>query len=187
MLMKTNSCESGFQLGGEKQPDTGFKGTHYTSVDNKIARVSSLGSSIGRAEEYFFKDANKSPLGSKQQMKFSKLRKFYHDPGAIKGKETDYRTLKILDEVLVRLQLPKKTQDRSRFLYREYKDKYKGKIANHVLLSAVCVFQAIRENKCPTTLKDLVTTYQQLKHRVYARTIIKLKERLEIRTSLRRS
>ncbi len=121
------------------------------------------------------------PLDSAHQTQFNKLVRYYHIPSAVKGKETDYRTLKIMKEVFVRLQLSKGIQNRALFLYREHKKINKEKISSHTLLSAVCIHHAIREHKSPVTIKKLVETYQQLRHRVLGKTIRELRTKLGIK------
>ena len=120
---------SSFQLGSVSNNEN-RKSQQYTSVNNNLAVVSSLGSSIGSVEEYMFRDANGSLLDESNQYKFRKFKTYYHIPGAIKGKETDFRTLKILNEVFSRLQIPNKIRERTLFLYQQYKTEHKEKITS---------------------------------------------------------
>ncbi|MFW9851664.1 MAG: hypothetical protein ACFFDS_01835 [Candidatus Thorarchaeota archaeon] len=174
---------SAFQLGSTPKDDA-RKNQQYTSINNRLAVVSSLGSSIGSVEEYMFRDVNGSLLNENVQLKFRKFKNYYHIPGAIKGKETDYRTLKILNEVFARLQVPSKIRDRTLFLYQKYKNEHKKKITNHVLLSAMALLLSVRESahNCPLTLKEIVTTYRSLGHRVLGKNLLSLMQDLNIKS-----
>ncbi len=176
---------SSFQLGAIVSKDQRKK-QQYTSINNQLAVVSSLGSSIGAVEEYLFRDAQGSLIGEHSQGKFRKFKNFYHIPGAIKGRETDYRTLKIMNEVFSRLHIPSNIRDRTLYLYRKHKKEHKDKITNHVLLSALCLLLAVRENKhnCPLTLKEIVGTYSELGHRVLGKNLLNLMQKLDIKSPL---
>lgn len=182
---------SSFQLGSNiKEGER--KNQQYTSINNGLAVVSSLGSSIGSVEEYMFRDANGSLIAEGDQAKFRKFKNFYHIPGAIKGKETDYRTLKIMDEVFARLHVPTKIRDRALFLYHQYKKEHSEKITNHVLLSALSLLLSVRESahNCPLTLKEIVGTYRELGHRVLGKNLLSLMQDLNVKspqTGIRRS
>jgi transcription initiation factor TFIIIB Brf1 subunit/transcription initiation factor TFIIB len=175
---------SSFQLGSVSQDET-RKNQQYTSINNRLNIVSSLGSSIGTVEEYMFRDANGLLLNEVSQMKFRKFKNYYHIPGAIKGKETDYRTIKILNEVFSRLQIPTKIRDRTLFLYYKYKKEHSGEITNHVLLSAMTLLLSVRESghNCPLTLKEIVETYRELGHRVLGKNLLGLMQDLNIKSS----
>ncbi|MCK4971769.1 MAG: hypothetical protein KAS52_00475 [Candidatus Heimdallarchaeota archaeon] len=182
---------SSFQLGSVSKSNQ-RKSQQYTSINNRLAVVSSLGSSIGTVEEYMFRDANGSLLDQGTQSKFRKFKNYYHIPGAIKGKETDYRTIKIMNEVFARLHVPEKIRNRSLFLYYKYKKEHKGKITNHVLLSALSLLLSVREFKhnCPLTLKEIVGTYRELGHRVLGKNLLSLMQDLNIKSpssNIRRS
>ena len=182
---------SSFQLGSISQ-DRSRKSQQYTSINNRLAIVSSLGSSIGTVEEYMFRDSNGALLDEHSQLKFRKFKNFYHIPGAIKGKETDYRTIKILNEVFSRLQVPEKIRERTLFLYYKYKKEHKKKITNHVLLSAMALLLSVRESgyNCPLSLKEIVETFRNLGHRVLGKNLLGLMQDLNIKsttTGIRRS
>jgi len=182
---------SSFQLGSVTTGGN-RKSQQYTSINNNLAVVSSLGSSIGSVEEYMFRDSNGSLLDETMQYKFRKFKTYYHIPGAIKGKETDFRTLKILNEVFSRLQVPNKIRERTLFLYHQYKSEHKKKITNHVLLSAMALFLSVRESgtNCPLTLKEIVNTYRELGHRVLGKNLLSLMQDLNIKpasSGIRRS
>jgi transcription initiation factor TFIIIB Brf1 subunit/transcription initiation factor TFIIB len=175
---------SSFQLGSISQ-ERSRRGQQYTSINNRLAIVSSLGSSIGTVEEYMFRDSNGALLDEHSQLKFRKFKNFYHIPGAIKGKETDYRTIKILNEVFSRLQVPEKIRDRTLFLYYKYKKDHKKKITNHVLLSAMALLLSVRESghNCPLSLKEIVETYRDLGHRVLGKNLLGLMQDLNIKST----
>ena len=176
---------SSFQLGSVSR-DESRKSQQYTSINNNLTIVSSLGSSIGAIEEYLFRDASGSLLAENMQYKFRKFKNYYHIPGAIKGKETDYRTLKIMNEVFSRLQVPNKIRDRTLFLYHKYKKENSEKITNHVLLSAMALLIGVRESRhnCPITLKEIVETYRGLGHRVLGKNLLSLMQDLNIKSTL---
>ena len=176
---------SSFQLGSISQ-DGQRKNQQYTAINNNLAIVSSLGSSIGAVEEYMFRDANGSLLAENAQYRFRKFKNYYHIPGAIKGKETDYRTIKIMNEVFARLQVPSKIRNRSLFLYYKYKKENSEKITNHVLLSAMALLLSVRESghNCPLTLKEIVETYRELGHRVLGKNLLGLMQDLNIKSTL---
>ena len=182
---------SSFQLGSVGDSEV-RKSQQYTSINNNLAVVSSLGSSIGSVEEYMFRDANGALLDETTQYKFRKFKTYYHIPGAIKGKETDFRTLKILNEVFSRLQVSTKIRERTLFLYQQYKSENADKINNHVLLSALVLFLSVRESgtNCPLTLKEIVNTYRELGHRVLGKNLLSLMQDLNIKlasSGIRRS
>lgn len=176
---------SSFQLGSVSQ-NISRKSQQYTSINNNLTIVSSLGSSIGAVEEYLFRDSSGSLLTEHAQYKFRKFKNYYHIPGAIKGKETDYRTLKIMNEVFARLQVPNKIRDRALFLYHKYKKEHSEKITNHVLLSAMALLLSVRESghNCPLTLKEIVGTYRELGHRVLGKNLLSLMQNLNIKSTL---
>jgi len=176
---------SSFQL-GSMSTDGSRRNQQYTSINNNLAVVSSLGSSIGSVEEYMFRDANGSLLDETNQYKFRKFKNYYHIPGAIKGKETDFRTIKILNEVFSRLHVPTKIRDRTLFLYYKYKSDHEKKITNHVLLSAMALLLSVREqgHNCPLTLKEIVGTYRELGHRVLGKNLLSLMQDLNIKPTV---
>ena len=182
---------SSYQLGSVSSGES-RKSQQYTAINNRLAVVSSLGSSIGSVEEYMFRDTNGSLLDENMQYKFRKFKNYYHIPGAIKGKETDYRTIKIMNEVFARLHVSEEIRNRTLFLYHKYKEDHKGKITNHVLLSALSLLLSVREYKhnCPLTLKEIVGTYRELGHRVLGKNLLSLMQDLNIKSptsSIRRS
>lgn len=177
VLMST-SYQLGFQTSETKR-----RILQYGSTKNDLILVNPLGSSIGSVGEYLFRDSKGSLLDEHSQEKFRKFKKCYHVAGAMKGRETDNRTIKIMKEVFARLQIPQNVTERALYLYYEYKKNNEGKITNHVVLSAVAIFVAIRENKesCPITLKELIRTYENLKHRVSGKTLLRLMQDLNIK------
>ncbi len=174
---------SSFQLGTVTSKEQRKK-QQYTSVNNQLSVVSSLGSSIGAVEEYIFRDAQGSLIDDHSQAKFRKLKNFYHISSAVKGKETDYRTLKIMDKVFSCLKIKNNTRNRACYLYHSYKKIHKDKVSNHVLLSALCLLLAVREEKhnCPITLKEIVETYRGLGHRVLGTNLSKLMIKLDVKS-----
>jgi len=87
-----------------------------------------------------------------------------------------------MKEVFARLNLPKNVSNRALFLYKKYALEYRDKIQNHVILSAVAIFIATRENKhnSPIPLKEIVDIYRALGHRVKGKSLLKLLQDLKI-------
>lgn len=183
LVHDTIITESSYQLGNSVQKSIQRRAVQYGSTKNDLVLVNPLGSSIGTVDEYLFRDSKGALLDEHSQAKFRKFKKCYHVSAAMRGKETDNRTMKVMNKIFSQLQIPKKVAERAVYLYYHYKKNNEDKISNHVVLSAVAIFVAIRENKesCPITLKELVQAYENLKHRVSGRTLLKLMQDLNIK------
>jgi len=176
---------SSYQLGMIQQEGSRKK-QQFAAIDNQLATVSSLGSSIGTIKEYLFKDVHGAVLSPAKQEKFRKFKTFYHIAGAVKGKETDHRSLKIMNDVCSLLNIPEGVNNRAIFLYKKYKKEFPNNISNHVLLSTMALILAVRESRstCPVQFKEIIETYRELGHRVSGKNIISLMQDLNIKMSV---
>lgn len=148
----------------------------YTSLGDRLHLIDGLGSYIGSENSINFKDSQGNYLSSKSQAKFNKL-KCYDMRSRIAKRETDYRVLTILNNVVPKLHLSSKIRDRAAYFYQKItKDKENDDLTNHILLSALCLLQAVREYKdhAPVTIQEIVESFRLLGHRVSERAIIQL-------------
>ncbi|MHA1414656.1 MAG: hypothetical protein ACTSRR_00160 [Candidatus Heimdallarchaeaceae archaeon] len=173
---------SNYQLGMVEEPLKRRK-TQYAAIDNQLATVSSLGSSIGTIKEYYFKDTYGTALSPLRQEQFRKFKNLYHVASAVKGKETIHRSLTIVNKVCKILDIPEQVNNRAIFLFKKYKREFTEEINNHVVLSAISLLLAVRESKntCPVQFKEIVETYSELGHRVSGKKIISLMQTLNIK------
>ncbi len=183
VILESNS----YSLGAENKGDT-RRTQHFTAVNDQFSSVTALGSSIGLVSEYIFSDNSGNKINEQKQEKFRKFKRYYHITGALHGKETDHRTLKILEKVCVRHQIVQEIRHRTIYLYKKYKEQHKGTITNHVLLSAVCLLIAIRESQqnCPITLKEIVSTYREMGHNVMGKSLLSLMQDLNLKLSAKK-
>lgn len=191
LVCETVLEDSTYQLGNVVKQDNRTK-QQYTAVNNHLGAASSLGTSIGAIEEYFFRDVNGNMISKTKQQKFRKFKSFYHVPVALQGKETDHRVFKILENVCSQHHISEQTRYRAVYLYKKYQKEKAEKITNHVLLSAMCLLLAIREQgrNCPITLREMVSTYEKLGHRVMGKNLLGLMQDLNVKmhtTKIRRS
>lgn len=149
-------------------------GDQYVSVGKRIDNVCTLGSHIGYYSNKCFYDYKNQIIQSKLQKKFHKLKKYYSLPLKIKNHETDYRILKILNDVSKYMQLTETIKNRAAYFYQTVKKKAK-KITNHVTLIAFCIFYASREYhyQSPISIRELCEVFVSMGHRINPKLIIR--------------
>ncbi|NVM01092.1 MAG: hypothetical protein HWN67_02040 [Candidatus Helarchaeota archaeon] len=147
---------------------------HYISLGDRLHIIDGLGSFIDYEHSSFFSDSQGIPLSAKSQALFKRL-KYYDLRARIAKRETDYRALKTLNQVIPKLNLNSKIRDRAAYIYHKI-IKDKEKITNHILLIALCLLLAVREYKdlAPVTIQEIAKTFRILGHRVSERAMIQL-------------
>lgn len=146
----------------------------FVSIGKVIDNVCTLGTHIGYFNSKSFCDYKGSLIPPKNQKTYAKLKRFYSLPLKIKNHETDYRILKILNDICHFIQLSPAVKNRSAYFYQKIK-KNSPYIKNHVTLIAFCIFQSLREfsNKAPVGIRELAMIFQQMGHRISPRLIIR--------------
>lgn len=159
----------------------------------RVHIVDGLGSYIGYHNGKYFQDGKGSNLTSKKQYKFRKLKRRYNLRIKINNKETDYRSLMSLNRVSSYLKISNVIKKRAAYLYKIVTAAERAeqieKISNHIVLVALCLLVAIRESasNAPIRLKEVISTFKEMGHRVSGKAIIKLAQILptELGVSLR--
>ncbi len=163
-----------------------YKAQQFVAIGNRLATVSDLGSSIGRINENYLKDAKGALLSPSKQRTFRKFKNYYHISSAVKGKENDHRVLTIMNKVCGILNIPEVVNERAVYLYKKYKKQYGDKITNHVILSTLALVIGVRESRssCPVQFKEIVETYKTLGHAVSGKKVISTMQDLNIKISV---
>lgn len=149
-------------------------GDQYVSMGKRIDNICNLGSHIGYYSTMNFFDYKNQLIKSTTQKKFKKLKRYYSLPLKIKNHETDYRILKILNDISKNLNLTEIVKQRAAYFYQTIK-KRAPKITNHVTLIAFCVFYASREYQqhSPLSIKEMCDLFVKMGHRISPKLIIR--------------
>lgn len=151
------------------------QGKQYVAVGKTLETVGNLGSFIDYAERRnHFRDTHGKTLGSGKQRLYSRLKNKYSKFSKIKNKETDYRIMTILADVVQLMKLNGDVRKDAAFYYRKIKNN-NSKIRNNISLIAFCVFFAVRNknHNAPVTIKEISDVFQSLGHRVNPRLILR--------------
>lgn len=158
--------------------DDGYKfnqGKQYVAVGKTLETVGNLGSFIDYAErKSHFTDVHGRTLNSQHQRLYSRLKNKYSKFLKIKNKETDYRIMNILADVVQLMKLNNDIRKDAAFYYRKIKSN-NSKIKNNISLIAFCVFFAVRNknHNAPVTIREISEVFQNLGHRVNPRLILR--------------
>ena len=171
----------------QKDPKIKGSATAYSSYGERLASVDGLGSFIDYPRSRFFNDIHGSSLKEYDQSLFKRL-KYQHATRSRRANvETDYRIFKILNRVISLLGLSNDIKDRTAYFYRKIKRQKNKPYTNNVLLIAVCLVTAIRENgsKAPRTIREVANTFMEMGHRVSTRGIVREMLKLRVELSLK--
>ncbi|MHA1721026.1 MAG: hypothetical protein ACTSWX_06340 [Promethearchaeota archaeon] len=148
-------------------------GDQYVSIGKTIDNICTLGSHIDFFSTKVFCDYKHQLIPSKLQKKFRKL-KSYTLPIKIKNHETDYRILRILNNITKYLRLSSAVKNRAAYYYRSIKNKAPS-IRNHISLIGFCIFYAAREysNNAPISIREICEAFNIVGHRVSPRLILR--------------
>ncbi len=146
----------------------------FVSIGKTIDSICTLGSHIDYYSTKIFYDHNHKIISSKNQKKFRRLKNQYSLPIKIKNHETDYRVLKILNNVINYLKLTSNIKNRAAYFYKSIK-KYAESITNHISLIGFCIYYASREysSQAPISIKELCNVFSIMGHRVNPKLIIR--------------
>ncbi len=170
-----------FQMGNEQQSDSPDADV-YGSLGNRHHIVDGLGSYIGYHNDRFFRDAGGQTLSAQKQKKFRRLKFVYSSRVRIGSNEAKYRALRALNHVSKMLMLCEQVRDRTAYLYKKMLNESQERVANNILLMAVCLLISIREfgNGAPITLEEIADAFERSGHRVNVRAIVREAFRLKI-------
>ncbi|MHA1410166.1 MAG: hypothetical protein ACTSQY_07680 [Candidatus Odinarchaeia archaeon] len=154
------------------------------ALGSRLHIVDGLGSYIDYHNSKNFHDKTGSILPLETQRLYKRLKYRYNLYGRIKDYQTDYRILRLLNQISAALDLPNYIRDTAAYNYRKIKQRYPHRIRNHITLIAVCLILAIREykNVALHTLKEVCYAFRKLGHRVTERSI--LREALHLKIKL---
>lgn len=166
--------------------------TQYTNVGKRLDRVGNLGSEIGFYNSKLRCTTDGSKISQETAMKFNRLNVKFHRPSKNASTQTHLRTFSIFNRVASQLQLTPTLKERTSYLYWKYVNNKENKISNHVLLIALCLLYAVRENrdKSPYKFQEIIASFEQGGHRVTNRNILQLAMDLNMnlnKTSVRKS
>ena len=148
-------------------------GDQFVSVGKTVDSICTLGSHIDFFSTKVFCDYKRKTISSNLQKKFRKL-KSYTFPIKIKNHETDYRVLRILNNVTKYLRLSSIVKNRAAYYYQSIKRKSPS-IRNHISLIGFCIFYATREfcSNAPVSIREICNIFNIMGHRVSPRLIIR--------------
>ena len=155
-------------------PSSLIRINQFVQPGNSIERNDNLGSFIGYRSPYLILDSKNSPISPRGQDLFKRLKEKYDIRYRIKNHETEFRILKILQNVSQILKLNQNVVKNAAYFYRKI-CKNETKIPNHVSLIAFCLFYSIRvENRnAPITIGELTTVFLNLGHHITPQLILR--------------
>ncbi len=148
-------------------------GDQFVSIGKTVDNICTLGSHIDYFSTKVFSDYKHKVISSNYQKKFRKL-KTYTFPIKIKNHETDYRILRILNNITKYLRLSSIVKNHAAYYYQSIKHKAPS-IRNHISLIGFCIFYASREfcSNAPVSIREICKIFTMLGHRVSPRLIIR--------------
>ncbi len=138
----------------------------------KLSRTGTLGSEIGFFRQRRFTSHTNQELPPQKVNLFRRLRDCYHIPAKNATTQTHLRTFIIFNKVASQLEIPNSIRERTSYLYWKYTRQFYGKITNHVLLIALCLFFAIKESSLPISYQELIKGFKG--HRVTSKNLLRL-------------
>ncbi len=163
--------------------DNSYEGpTQYTSIGKRIDRVGELGSEIGYFNSRIRGTTRGRKISSETAMRFNRLNVKFHRPIKNASTQTHLRTFSIFNRVASHLQLTSSLRERTSYLYWKYVNNKEHRISNHVLLIAMCLLYAVRENqeKSPFKFQEIIAAFEKGGHRVTNRNILQLANDLKV-------
>jgi len=146
----------------------------FVQPGNSVEKNDSLGSFIGYRSPCIILDSKNNPISPKGQELFRRLKEKYDIRYRIKNRETEFRILKILQNIGQILKLNQNVTKNAAYFYKKI-CKNELKIPNHVSLIAFCIFYSIRiENRnAPITIGELARVFLSLGHHVTPQLILR--------------
>jgi len=153
---------------------TNISNKQYVALGERVNFIGGLGTCIDFENSYYLRDKNSNLLPPNSQKLFRRLKKNYSKFIRIKNFETEYRILKILNNVVLYLNLSNTIRNNAAYFYRKI-IKLSPKIINNISLIAFCLFYSLRHNDqfIPISIKEISDIFQILGHRVTPRLIIR--------------
>ncbi len=158
----------------------GDLGRQFVSTGERVDMVDGLGSFIGFNYSVIKRDGQNNLLPNETKYHFNKLKRLFNFRARIKGRESEYRTLKSLRRACSNLQVTEQTYMRAAYLYRKSlntlsKDEY----STHPVLICACLYTAIKENKEPFYLQQIIDNIKILGHKISNSSVIKTLQQLK--------
>ena len=146
----------------------------YVALGERINFIGGLGTCIDFENSYYLKDKNGNLLPPNSQKLFRRLKKNYSKFIRIKNFETEYRILKILNNVVSYLNLNNIIRNNAAYFYRKI-IKSTPRVINNISLIAFCLYYSLRQNNdyVPLSIKEISKIFQIIGHRVTPRLIIR--------------
>jgi transcription initiation factor TFIIIB Brf1 subunit/transcription initiation factor TFIIB len=180
--------ESSFQYYQKSESSS----SQSVSAGKKLTQVGSLGSEIGYYKNYQYHSYNGENLPNNIKYKFLRLEKNYHSPLKIASSQTHLRTFIIFNSICEKLGIQYSTKERTSYLYWKYVNNKDVKLTNHVLLIALCLLYAIREqsDRLPIKFQEIIRAFSEAGHRVTNKNILNLANQIGLnlnKASIRKS
>ncbi len=139
----------------------------YVALGERVNFIGGMGTYIDFENTYYLRDKNGNLLPPNSQKLFRRLKKNYSKFIRIKNFETEYRILKILNNVVLYLNLSNTIRNNAAYFYRKI-IKLSPKIINNISLIAFCLFYSLRHNEqfAPISIKEISNIFKMLGHRV---------------------
>ncbi len=152
------------------------------ALGERLHIVDGLGSYIDYYNSRKLSDLKLKKISEKRRTQLRRLKNAQNIYARYTRRQTEYRILRILNQISSILNLPPYVRDNAAYLYKKIKNRYQAKIVNHVSLIAVCIILSIREQKhvAPLTLTEVCAAFQKLGHRVNERLITRTALKLRI-------
>ncbi len=163
------------------------------ALGERLHIVDGLGSYIDYYNSHKLSNLKLKKISDKRRIQLQRLKNAQNIYTRYTNRQTEYRILRMLNQISVLLNLPSYVRDNAAYLFRKIKNRYQAKIVNHISLIAVCVILSIREQKniAPLTLTEICAAFQKLGHRInerlITRTALKLRINLGYTVKVRRS
>jgi len=177
LVLSKEFVSPSYKINPQDSVEQSNSGRHFVALGDRLNIVDGLGSYMGFQFSSYFHDKNGTPLSSKKQALFKRLKYRYDLRARIDKQETDYRTLMTLNRICSMLEpINANIKNRAAYIYQKFsKNLMKGEFYNHLNLIAVCIYLAVKESKntSPLTIKEIANAFQKLNHRVTTKSIIR--------------
>ncbi len=177
LVLSKDSDVPSYRINPQDSMEQSNSGRYFVALGDRLNIEDGLGSYMGFQFSSFFHDENGTPLSSKKQALFKRLKYRYDLRDQIDRQEMEYRTLISLNRISSWLEpINANIKNRAVYFYLKLsKNLGKEEFYNHLNLLAVCIYLAIKESKnSPSlTIKEIANALQRSNRRVTTKSIIR--------------
>jgi len=144
----------------------------YVAIGN-TSFVEGLGTHIGYKNDKYFKDINGKAMSPDINYLFNRLKKYYEKIPKIRGRETEHRTISLLNNIAKYLGLNGSVIFNTVYYYRKIRNS-EEKIVNNVSLIAFCLYFSItQQTQRIITISEVADTFNKFGSRVTPRLMMR--------------